>query len=61
MEISGDHGSLYLYGPDADKLFATVRKNLADAECLKKPKVFLRYGAADNPNAKQHVIDLTAQ
>jgi hypothetical protein len=37
-------GSLYMYGPDADALFAVVRPLLAGADCLRGTRVRLRYG-----------------
>lgn len=37
-------GSLYMYGPDAEALFAVVRPILANAECLRNTRVTLRFG-----------------
>ena len=37
-------GSLYMYGPEAEALFAVVRPILADAECLRNTRVTLRFG-----------------
>jgi hypothetical protein len=37
-------GSLYMYGPDADALFAVVRPLLVAAHCLRNARVTLRYG-----------------
>ena len=38
------HGWLYMYGPDADKLFETVRPVFEKTSFLKKGIVTLRYG-----------------
>jgi hypothetical protein len=40
-------GSLYMYGPDADALFAVVRPLLVAADCLCNARVTLRYGPAE--------------
>ena len=37
-------GSLYMYGPEAEALFAVVRPILAGAECLRNIRVTLRFG-----------------
>lgn len=37
-------GSLYMYGPDAEALFAVVRPILASAACLSNLRVKLRFG-----------------
>ena len=37
-------GSLYLYGPDAEALFAVVRPILAGADCFHDAQVTLRFG-----------------
>src|SRR5262249_36817510 len=44
MAVNLRDGSLYMYGPDAEKLFAAVRPLLADAKCLTNVRVTLRFG-----------------
>jgi hypothetical protein len=41
-------GSLHMYGPDADALFAAVRPLLAAADCLRNTRVTLRYGPPED-------------
>lgn len=41
-------GSLYMYGPDAEALFAVVRPVLAGAECLRHTRVTLRFGPPED-------------
>jgi len=58
VAMDGADGTLFLYGPDADVLFVTVRPTLAAAECLLDARVVLRYGRPDDPDAKQITTDL---
>lgn len=44
VAVDGSHGCLYMYGPDADKLFAVVRPALEACGFMKGAKVRLRYG-----------------
>ena len=49
VAVSGSDGTLYMYGPDADGLFAVVKPILASASCLRNAVATLRYGPpADN-------------
>jgi hypothetical protein len=41
-------GSLYMYGPDAEALFAVVRPVLASAECLRNAWATLRFGPPED-------------
>ncbi len=41
-------GSLYMYGPEAEALFAVVRPILAGAECLRNTRVTLRFGPPED-------------
>ena len=41
-------GSLYMYGPDAEALFAVIRPILARAECLRNTRVILRFGPPED-------------
>src|SRR5262245_33628103 len=44
VAADGSDGYLYMYGPDADKLFASVRATLERAEFMRGARVKLRYG-----------------
>jgi hypothetical protein len=51
-------GSLYMYGPDAEALFAVVRPILAGALCLRDTRVTLRFGPPDeNVPERVEVLD----
>jgi len=54
----GTDGYLYFYGPDADKLVAMVRTELATAPFLKNIRVTLRYGSVDDPRVREAHIRL---
>lgn len=40
----GSEGTLYMYGPDADALFSTVRPILESTHFMRGARVQLRYG-----------------
>ena len=44
VATDGGDGILYMYGPNADALFAAVRPTLEAMEFMKKAHVKLRYG-----------------
>jgi hypothetical protein len=44
VAVDGSDGTLYMYGPDADKLFAVVRPVLEACTFMKGAAVKLRYG-----------------
>src|SRR2546423_746716 len=44
IAVDGSDGALYMYGPDADALFAVVRPLLKAAGCLRNARAILRYG-----------------
>jgi hypothetical protein len=44
VAVDGSDGTLYMYGPDADKLFAAVRATLEACSFMKGAVVKLRYG-----------------
>ncbi len=51
-------GSLYMYGPDAEALFAVVRPILAGAACLRNTRVTLRFGPPEEDVAERvEVLD----
>jgi len=46
VAIDGSDGFLYLYGPDADKLFQVIRPTLEKASFIRGAEVVKRYGPA---------------
>ena len=44
IAVDGSDGTLYMYGPDADKLFAAIRPTLQACSFMKGARVKLRYG-----------------
>ena len=58
LATDGSDGSMYIYGPDADKLFAFVKPRFLAAKILKNIRVTLRYGAVDDPHAREVHIGL---
>ena len=44
IAVDGSDGTLYMYGPDADKLFAAIRPTLVACSFMKGARVRLRYG-----------------
>jgi hypothetical protein len=44
VAVDGSDGTLYMYGPDADKLFAAIRPALEACSFMKGAVVKLRYG-----------------
>jgi hypothetical protein len=58
LATDGNDGYMYIYGPDADKLFAFVKPRLPSVKILKNIRVTLRYGAADDPHAREAHVRL---
>jgi hypothetical protein len=56
LAADGSEGSLYMYGPDADRLFAVVRPILASADFLRGAQVRLRYGPARSDAREQTIV-----
>jgi hypothetical protein len=52
LAVDGGDGSMYMYGPDADKLFAAVKPVLLSTHLLKNVRVTLRYGAVTDRRAR---------
>ena len=44
VAVDGSDGTLYMYGPDADKLFAAIRPTLEACSFMRGAVVKLRYG-----------------
>jgi hypothetical protein len=48
MNVKLTDGSLYMYGADAEVLFAVVRPILSSAKCLRNIRVKLRFGPPED-------------
>jgi hypothetical protein len=59
LAADGTDGSLYMYGPDADRLFAVVRPILESAPFMRGAQVKLRYGPAGS-GAREQVVSIGA-
>jgi hypothetical protein len=55
VAVDGSDGYLYMYGPDADKLFAAVRATLERTDFMRGARVKLRYGP---PEAGVKEVDI---
>jgi len=63
-EFDGDEygdgmATLYLYGPDAERLYAKISPFLARAELPAQSYALLRFGPPDDPNVKTRKIPLS--
>jgi hypothetical protein len=58
LATDGSDGSMYMYGPDADALFAIVKPRLLSASFLRNVVVTLRYGAVTDPTAREKKVRL---
>ena len=57
VAVDGSDGDLYMYGPDADALFATVRPLLEQCSFMRGARVSVRYGPpADGVREVVHVL-----
>ena len=57
VAVDGSDGYLYMYGPNADKLFAAVRATLEGTDFMRGARVKLRYGPPQD-GAQEVEIDL---
>lgn len=48
IAVDGSDGTLYLYGPDADSLFAAIRPTLEATAFTKGARITLRYGPPED-------------
>ncbi len=55
VATDGSEGSLYMYGPDADKLFEAVRPVLASATCIHEAVATVRYGPPGDGTRQRQV------
>ena len=56
MAADGSDGFLYMYGPDADRLFAAVRPVLEGADFMRGARVTLRYGPPEDGVPEREVV-----
>lgn len=57
-EVGGEpaEGTIFLYGPDARRLFETVAPALRRASFMRRPIVILRFGPAEDDSSPEEVI-----
>ena len=60
LAVDGSDGSLYMYGPDADKLFAIAKPILLSTTLLKNVTVTLRYGDVKDKLARVVKVRLSS-
>lgn len=53
IAVDGSDGTLFMYGPDADALFAAVRETLLKSECLSNVRISLQYGPVDDDDVRR--------
>ena len=59
VAVDGSDGTLYMYGPDADKLFSVVRPVLESCGFMKGATVKLRYGPPAD-GVREVMVQLTS-
>jgi hypothetical protein len=59
IAIDGSDGRIYLYGPDADALFAAIEPVLKASPITQGGNATLRYGTFDQPNVMEKYIEIT--
>jgi hypothetical protein len=57
-EIGEGECTLFMYGPDADRLFAAIERRLRASRMAKGGSVVKRYGDADDPRVREVRIKL---
>jgi hypothetical protein len=57
-EIGEGECTLFMYGPDADKLFAAIAPRARSSRLGKHAWATKRYGSEDDPNARETRVDL---
>jgi len=55
VATDGSDGFLYMYGPDADRLFEAVRTTLEAAAFMRGARVRLRYGPASDAGSEVEI------
>ncbi len=56
IAIDGSDGFLFLYGPDADALFAVIEPVLRKSPVMPGADATLRYGDPDEADVKQKLV-----
>ena len=59
VAVDGSDGTLYMYGPDADRLFEVVRPVLASATCIRNAVATIRYGPPED-GVKEREVTIAA-
>jgi hypothetical protein len=59
IAIDGSDGTLFLYGPDADALFAAIQPVLKSSPVTQGGNATLRYGPHGQTNVLEKYIELT--
>ncbi len=57
-EFGGGQCTLFMYGPDADALFAAIEQILRESPLTRGAHVIKRYGEVLDPGAKKVRVDL---
>jgi hypothetical protein len=57
-EFGGGEAVLYTYGPDADALLDAIRNSFEDFPLRPGAYAIKRYGAADDPAAREERVSL---
>ncbi|HEX3948553.1 MAG TPA: hypothetical protein VHW95_01740 [Steroidobacteraceae bacterium] len=60
LAVDGSDGSLYMYGPDADKLFKVAKPILLSTTLLRNITVTLRYGSVKDKLARVVKVRLSS-
>ena len=55
IAVDGSDGSFYMYGPDADRLFAAIRPVLLATTAVKSAVATLRYGPPEDGVREQKI------
>ncbi len=58
VAIAMDEATFYLYGPDADIVFAAIADSLRSDPLTEKARITLRYGEAADPDATEKSFEL---
>jgi hypothetical protein len=56
IAADGSDGFLFMYGPDADRLFQVVRPVLEACSFMRRARVKLRYGPPEDGVREKHVV-----
>jgi len=57
-EIGGGECTLFMYGPNADKLFRSIERTVRASKMAKGGWVLKRYGDVDDPKAREVRVKL---